>query len=118
VLLEPGERDGDELAAEGLACESIRKTLATLAMVLDYAGRTGEHNPARDRLTVKLPREAKAEINPPTAEHVLAVHALLPLAIACRCSSSTRRACESASSRDSRGATSTRLGHAGVSRRP
>lgn len=67
-----------ELAAEGLARESIRKTLATLAMVFDYAGRSGEANPARDRLTVKLPRETKMEPTPPTAEHVLAVHGLLP----------------------------------------
>ena len=36
-------------------------------------------NPARDKLTVRLPREERPEINPPTAEHVLeAVHRLLP----------------------------------------
>ena len=65
-----------DLNAEGLARESIRKTLATLAMVLDFAGVTP--NVARDRVTVKLPRESRAEIQPPTAEHVLAVHHLLP----------------------------------------
>jgi len=35
-------------------------------------------NPARDRLTVKLPRETRPELNPPAASHVLAVHRLLP----------------------------------------
>jgi integrase len=64
-----------ELHAAGLARESIRKTLATAAMIFDYA--KVAPNPARDRTTVKLPREDKPELNPPTAEHVLAVHALL-----------------------------------------
>ena len=65
-----------ELAERGLARESIRKTLATLAMVFDFA--EIEPNPARDRRTVKLPREAKAEIAPPAAAHVDAVYRLLP----------------------------------------
>ena len=64
-----------ELAADGLARESIRKTLATLAMVLDFAGVAP--NPVRDK-TVKLPYETRREFNPPTAEHVLAVYRLLP----------------------------------------
>ena len=64
-----------ELAAEGLARESIRKTLVTFSMVLDFAGVLP--NPVRDK-SVKLPREVRPEINPPTAEHVLAVHRLLP----------------------------------------
>lgn len=64
-----------ELHSDGLKRESIRKTVATLAMVLDYAGR--DPNPARDKLTVKLPREARPEINPPTAAHVEAVCGLL-----------------------------------------
>jgi integrase len=64
-----------ELHAAGLARESIRKTLATAAMIFDYAKVVP--NPARDRTTIKLPREDKPELNPPTAEHVLAVHALL-----------------------------------------
>lgn len=64
------------LAERGLARESIRKTLATLAMVVDFAGVTP--NVARDRVTVKLPRETKLEIAPPTAEQVLAVHHVLP----------------------------------------
>jgi integrase len=63
------------LRTGGLARESIRKTLATFAMTLDFHGVTP--NPVRDK-TVKLPREAKPELNPPTAEHVLAVHARVP----------------------------------------
>jgi integrase len=64
-----------ELHEAGLKRESIRKTIATLAMIFDYA--KVSPNPARDRTTVKLPRESKAELNPPTAEHVLAVHHML-----------------------------------------
>jgi integrase len=64
-----------ELHEAGLKRESIRKTIATLAMIFDYA--KVAPNPARDRTTVKLPREDKVELNPPTAEHVLAVHRLL-----------------------------------------
>jgi len=66
------------LHAGGLKRESIRKTISTLAQVLDHAGRTGERNPARDRLTVRLPREVREEPKPPTAEHVAAVCRLLP----------------------------------------
>lgn len=33
---------------------------------------------ARGRVTVKLPRETRPELQPPPAEHVLAVHRLLP----------------------------------------
>jgi integrase len=50
--------------------------LLVLAMIFDHAGVTP--NPARDRTAVKLPLERKAEIVPPTAEHVRAVHDLLP----------------------------------------
>jgi integrase len=55
--------------------ETVRKSLLVLAMVLDHVGI--EPNPARAK-SIKLPREQRAEINPPTCEHVLAVHALLP----------------------------------------
>jgi integrase len=65
-----------DLAAGGLARESIRKTVSTLAQVFTFA--QVEPNPAKDRVTVRLPRESRAEINPPTAEHVLAVFGLLP----------------------------------------
>jgi integrase len=56
--------------------ETVRKTLMAVAMVLDFAGI--EPNPARDKRTVKLPREAKKEINPPTVAQLIAVHRLLP----------------------------------------
>lgn len=65
-----------QLHAEGRARESIRKTLTTLAQVFDFAGVSP--NPARDRVAVRLPREDRTEVNPPTAAHVLAIHSLLP----------------------------------------
>jgi integrase len=55
--------------------ETVRKSLLVLGMVLDHAGI--EPNPARAK-SIKLPREQKTEINPPTAEHVEAVVRLLP----------------------------------------
>ena len=68
------------------------------------------------QLTVKLPREERRHVEPPTAEHVEAVVRLLPPATGCRCSCSTRQGCESASSRRSPGATSTSRADAGASR--
>jgi integrase len=53
--------------------ETIRKMIVHLAMLLDFAGVTP--NPARG---VKLPFEQKRELQPPTADHVEAVHRLLP----------------------------------------
>ena len=64
------------LHAEGKARESIRKTVAATAMVLDHAGL--QPNPARDRVQVKLPREEVEEPNPPIAAHLEAVHRQLP----------------------------------------
>jgi integrase len=64
------------LTEQGLARNSIRKTLTALAMVFDHAGVTP--NPARDRLIVKLPREEPEELNPPTADHIEAVYRLIP----------------------------------------
>ena len=63
------------LHEKGLARETIRKTLKTAAMVLDFAGVVP--NPARDRI-VKLPPEDRTEVVPPTRSHVLAVLELLP----------------------------------------
>ena len=63
--------------AHGLRKATIRKTVSVLAMVLDHHG--VQPTPARDP-RVKLPREERRELNPPTAQHVLAVHALLPSA--------------------------------------
>jgi integrase len=65
-----------ELHAAGLKKQTIRKTIGTLAMVLDHLGI--QPNPARDRLTVKMPREERRQVEPPTAEHVEAVVRLLP----------------------------------------
>jgi integrase len=64
------------LAAKGRKRETIRKSVLALGMVLDFAG--VQPNPARDRVHVKLPREQRAEINPPTAEQVEAVVRVLP----------------------------------------
>jgi integrase len=65
-----------ELHDEGLRKQTIRKTVNVLAMILDHAGITP--NPARDKLTVRMPREERREVQPPTAEHVEAVVRLLP----------------------------------------
>jgi integrase len=65
-----------ELHAAKLRKQTIRKTLSVLAMVLDHAG--VQPNSARDKLTVKLPREERRELHPPTAEHIEAVVRLLP----------------------------------------
>jgi integrase len=66
-----------ELVSElgSLKRESLRKTLSTLAQVLDHAG--VEPNPVRSPL-VKLPRSERREVNPPTAEHVLSVFHVIP----------------------------------------
>jgi integrase len=66
-----------DLAGAGLRKQTIRKTVSVLAMILDHHGI--QPNPARDP-RIKLPREERQELQPPTAEHVLAVHALLPSA--------------------------------------
>jgi integrase len=64
------------LTAKGKARKTVGKSLVVLAMILDHEGVAP--NPARDRIKVRLPRQDKPEIVPPTAEHVLAVHDLLP----------------------------------------
>jgi integrase len=63
------------LIEAGKARETVRKTVTVLAMILDFADVTP--NPARDRVRVKLPREHRPEISPPTADHVEAVYGLL-----------------------------------------
>jgi len=64
------------LIVKGKARETVRKSLAALAMILDHEGVTP--NPARDKVKVRLPRQEMPEVVPPTAAHVLAVHGLLP----------------------------------------
>jgi len=56
--------------------ETVKKTLQALAMTFDHAGVVP--NPAREKAIVKLPREARPEISPPTIEHLLPVFELLP----------------------------------------
>jgi len=63
------------LVSDGYARGTIRKTLQTLAMIVDDAGVTP--NPCRDK-HVRLPREEPEEINPPTAAHLESVYRLLP----------------------------------------
>jgi hypothetical protein len=76
--------------------ETVRKSLLVLGMVLDDA--RIEPNPVRDR-KVRLPREERVEIKPPTAAHVEAFSTSCPSATGCRRSCSTRPACAWASSR-------------------
>jgi len=65
-----------ELHAAKLKKQTIRKTVSVLAMVLDHAG--VKPNPARDKLIVKMPREERRQVQPPTGDHVEAVVRLLP----------------------------------------
>jgi len=65
----------EQLVATGRKRETIRKSVKYLAAVLDFAG--VEPNPARDKQRVRLPYEEQREMNPPTADHVAAVHRLL-----------------------------------------
>jgi integrase len=64
-----------KLAADGKKRGTIKKSVNALAMTLDHAGVTP--NPARDKVQVRLPREEREELDPPTAEHVEAVAWLL-----------------------------------------
>ena len=66
------------LTGKGRKRETIKKSIGALAQVFDFAGLTGERNPARDRITVRLPREEREEMNPPTATHIEAVFGSLP----------------------------------------
>ena len=65
-----------ELHADGLKKQTIRKTVSVLAMILDHAH--VQPNPARDKQTVRMPREERRHVEPPSAEHVEAVVRLLP----------------------------------------
>jgi integrase len=76
------------LAASGYKRETLRKSRTALAQTLDYVGIAP--NPARDE-RVKLPRERKAHVPPPLAEHVervltlVAPRYVLPLLILDEC---------------------------------
>jgi integrase len=83
-----GSRRVDEISAQAVAAmvaeiveagakpSYVRKVLQATAMLFDHAGI--QPNPAREKTIVRLPRDVRPEIAPPTAEHVLAVHRLLP----------------------------------------
>lgn len=64
----------DAMAHEGKATSTIARARNALAQSLDFAG--VQPNPARDP-RVRLPREERAEIEPPSAEHVEACAWLL-----------------------------------------
>lgn len=64
------------LTAQGYKRETIAKSIGHLAQALDYAGL--DPNPARDKRRVRLPREEREEIQPPTAEHVEATFWTIP----------------------------------------
>jgi len=64
-----------QLHAQGVARETIRKTLGAGAMALDHAGVAP--NPIRDR-SIKLPREEPEQINPPSADDVETVYWRIP----------------------------------------
>lgn len=63
------------LHASGRKRETIRKSVSCLAQVLDHAG--VDPNPARDRVHVRLPREERDELEPPTSADVESVFSLL-----------------------------------------
>jgi hypothetical protein len=67
-----------KLAAKSRKRETIKKSVNYLAQVLDHEGLTGERNACRNRAVVRLPRERRAHIPPPLADHVEQVAQLLP----------------------------------------
>jgi integrase len=60
------------VVASGLKASSLRQYLSTLRAVLDYAGLTGEANPARDP-RLRLPRQEHQVVEPPSALEVDAI---------------------------------------------
>jgi integrase len=83
AVLGPPRQSWRELSAGSIPArhisgqrETIRKSLLALGRVLDFA--SVRPNPVRDRVHVRLPREQRAEINPPTAAQLEAVVRVLP----------------------------------------
>jgi integrase len=64
-----------QLHRDGVKVGYLRKVVQAVAMTFDHAGVTP--NPARDKVIVRMPRSEEEEVNPPTADHVLAVYRLL-----------------------------------------
>jgi integrase len=67
----------DWVASSGLKASSLRQYLSTLRAVIDYAGLTGEQNPARDP-RLRLPRQEKEIVEPPSAAEVEKIVANVP----------------------------------------
>jgi integrase len=65
------------VAGSGLKASSLRQYLSTLRAVLDYAGLTGEANPARDP-RLRLPRQEHEVVEPPSAVEVDAIISNVP----------------------------------------
>jgi site-specific recombinase XerD len=65
------------VAASGLKASSTRQYMITLRAVLDYAGLTGEQNPARDK-RLRLPRQERELVEPPSAADVAKIVANVP----------------------------------------
>lgn len=65
-----------DLHGEGLKPSYIRKVAQATAMVFDHVG--VKPNPARDKATVRVPREQGVDRVLPSADHVLAVYRQLP----------------------------------------
>jgi integrase len=65
------------VAGSGLKASSIRQYLSTLRAVLDYAGLTGEANPARDQ-RLRLPRQEREIVEPPSGADVEKIIANMP----------------------------------------
>ena len=65
------------VAGSGLKASSLRQYLSTLRAVLDYAGLTGEANPARDP-RLRLPRQEHEIVEPPSALEVDAIISNVP----------------------------------------
>ena len=59
-------------ASETRKPATVRKYLDLIRCTLDYAGREGSENPARSR-HVRVGRQEREEINPPTFDHVMAM---------------------------------------------
>jgi integrase len=87
VILETfGDRDPAQItfadvqewvAGSGLKASSLRQYLSTLRAVLDYAGLTGDTNPARDP-RLRLPRQRYELVEPPSAVEVDAIISNVP----------------------------------------
>ena len=68
-----------KIVAGGAKPSYVRKVLQATAMLFDHAGI--KPNPAREKTIVKLPRDRRPEVAPPTAEHVLAVPPIVAVAL-------------------------------------